>query len=726
MKARLSTINFLATIIIFTQMALSTNSVVLDAALSDGEPPAELFTSLGYFIVYILAWNILFEISLVIVVNYKQKPFYAAEHMTINVMVLITQAINNFLLFKRIGFDFSHWFVRIECILFAAEIVQLALGGMLNKKLQSEKLVKGIFILRFLHKNWGRLIYLVTKYQIAVYTVNFLWDSSVSPVIFLSLLFGLTVITHVTLWILLKAHCSEDIEVSEYLINNSPKAQEYSDLLRNIDAGEFDHGSEIITLNEMRSDTQVHNINSELVINTSSEIDWVIIEDKVFDITGLRHPKGNYILKAIKFHDITREIYGLKGWRFSSDDYVKVSKHRHVARTFDFLKQHCIGELLPSGLIVSGTGSSKMSMSESESTLNLFDSKMNMMDNARPKRIKSWLSIESYDITDKSSVMFLQKIEKDHAINISSFWLKNFGKYFFLRNDSNIDDYYYITLSLAPAYIDARQTWLNSLNYSFIRTLQSGSANLFKDFVDLNKQLLQMAGPDYTRFLQGADDLRFPYMPLFNYKPDHKKSVFNNKKPLRMNGPLGLGMGFEPSSTKKILIMAQDAGILPFTDFLEYIGQRALIELDEFKTPHPIFGKEYMLYYINEISIWIYWEISEEFWKEAQVLGLFGLEILNAVAKQNRFARDADQGIRDFTKIVNVLDKVHIVSNQGSKIDNKLIYTSQKASNFEEIVKTVVMENAGVINRVIASGDMKFIDRVLKKTNLPQNQIFIL
>ena len=112
--------------------------------------------------------------------------------------------------------------------------------------------------------------------------------------------------------------------------------------------------------------------HTELTHKTT--VEWVMIEDRVYDITGLRHPKGNYILKAIKNRDITREIHGQKPWRFENPEinYIKTSNHKHVSQTFRFLRNHCIGEvILPTVLMFKDEKRSELS--ETNSNLDLFE-----------------------------------------------------------------------------------------------------------------------------------------------------------------------------------------------------------------------------------------------------------------------------------------------------------------------------------------------------------------
>jgi cytochrome b involved in lipid metabolism len=714
-------------IIIAALLVHGNNSAGLFEAVSNAEyfqQSPQFFQSTSYLIGYCLTWNLLFEISLIIVLHFKQNAFYVAEHSFINMMVLVIQLANNFLLLKNFNYNFGVNFVVLECVITGAAILQLVLGGALNKKLQSEKLIKGIFILRFLHKNWGRMIYLMTKYQIAAYAYYYFQGSAVSSHIFVSLLFGITCITHVSLWIILNAHATDDIEVNDYLINTSSKGQIYMDLLRNIDAGEVDYNPDL-TMSDRMSEMNLQETTTQLVPETE-QIAWVIIEDKVFDITGLRHPKGNYILKSVKYRDITREIYGLKGWRFSEGGYVKISKHRHVARTFEFLKKHCIGEMSPNSSISGAINSTKLSISQNNSSLNLFDTSQLQVNDYRKLRINSWKAAPSYNFDDNTLIHFLYKNEKDHVVNLSSFWLRNFGRYFLIKGKNGVNDFYYATFSLSPRYLVCRKQWFDKLNLPLLKRLESKMSSGYRDLADLSSSLLKSVGNDFAALMNNSDDVRDPFLPLLHYSSAHSASAIADDIPLKINGPLGLGIGFEPNSTKKIVIIVKDSGILPFVDFFEYLGQRSVIELTELKIPHPIFGKEYLLYYINEIAIWVYWEISDDFWETAQMLGIFGIETINEVSKEQKFNKQSAPGQTDFTKIVNVLRKVHLVTGKSERSDNKITETNSQANNFAEVLKSVAGTEMGAINRAVVSGDIQFVNRVLKNVSLPSNQVVIL
>ena len=225
--------------------------------------------------------------------------------------------------------------------------------------------------------------------------------------------------------------------------------------------------------------------------------------------------------------------------------------------------------------------------------------------------------------------------------------------------------------------------------------------------------------------LDHSSDVRDICIPLFYIKKVHKSVNFTNQGIFSVNGPLGLGPGFESNTTKKILIVIKDHGILPFTDFFEFLGQRALIESGNIEVPHPIFGKEYLLTYTNDASFWIYWEISDEFWPVAEMLGLGSLEILNQVHKAESSGNQSDEE-SNFMRATGIVKRIAIISNKPVRTDGKIQYSNREAVDFENAKEIAVGEDVKKIEKVVVSGDISFANKVLKKVNVQPQQVFIL
>lgn len=121
------------------------------------------FDSTAYLLTYIILCNAALEVSIIIVIHFKQNSFYVAEHWLINFLVVLGQTINNFVAFKNDKYNLGNRFLHYELAIFTAELGQFALGILLNRRLLLEQVSKGIFILRLGHKWLGRLIYISIK-----------------------------------------------------------------------------------------------------------------------------------------------------------------------------------------------------------------------------------------------------------------------------------------------------------------------------------------------------------------------------------------------------------------------------------------------------------------------------------------------------------------------------------------------------------------------------------
>jgi hypothetical protein len=64
--------------------------------------PSEDYDNSLYVFTYIFFWAILIDISLVIIIHYKQSSYYLANHSFINLCIIIGMAINNLLFLRKL------------------------------------------------------------------------------------------------------------------------------------------------------------------------------------------------------------------------------------------------------------------------------------------------------------------------------------------------------------------------------------------------------------------------------------------------------------------------------------------------------------------------------------------------------------------------------------------------------------------------------------------------
>jgi len=681
---------------------------------------SEFYSQTWYILIYALLWNVVFEISLIIVIHFKQDASYVRKHLCLNIVAVAGQAINTIALGLLTGCGLQSSFVRREALLLTGTVAQFLFGLILNQKLESEQLVQGIFIVRFLHKCLGRFLYVAAKVQMALYALHYFGDKTMYYTVILILTAGVIFITHMTLWILFYESDVSINDINEFLVHTSPRAQEYNELLKCIDRGEVELEFYSKSRSSSLGQRSKREEACEAPVDQRKPIDWVVIEDKVFDITDLRHPKGNYIIKAIKSRDVTRELYGFKGWRFSAYPYSKYSQHRHSTRTLNFLKNRCIGELTPSDAICPSFGLDIQSESKTETTVDFFKSNLTIEIESRFDRQAGWKITQTYLINEQTKIVLLSKLNNHYVVNLSAHWLSNLGKYFLVRSANGKRDFFYSVFSLSPRYLNLRKEWYQKLNVPFIQTIQAYSSFYLKELVELNP-VLKTASLFTKNFNNAKGDIKDPFIPLFVHSPKRLPSVIDSSSQLEVGGPYGLGLGFYTNSTKKILIVIKDSGVLPFTDFFEYLSQRALIELTGLKQPHPIFGKEYLLNYTNEMMIWIYWEVSEEFYETARVLGLESLETFNATCRES-----ANMFKSDPTKISNVVQRISIVTNKPSRENQKMTVTNVMGLNYASIKEIGVSSEKYSIEQVVVSGEPAFAERVLQGSQLTDQQITIL
>lgn len=77
---------------------------------------------------------------------------------------------------------------------------------------------------------------------------------------------------------------------------------------------------------------QLEDINSLF-----TELNFVTIEDRVFDIKDLDHPGGRFILPKLTGRDISRYFYGSQSFDLFGKSVM--IKHAHSALAFNYLEK---------------------------------------------------------------------------------------------------------------------------------------------------------------------------------------------------------------------------------------------------------------------------------------------------------------------------------------------------------------------------------------------------
>ena len=84
-------------------------------------------------------------------------------------------------------------------------------------------------------------------------------------------------------------------------------------------------------------------------------VKWVTIEDRIYNITGILHPGGRYILNNLTGRDITREYYGINPMVYENlqSDFNLTITHSHARSTHSWLNDNCLGNYKSKNFIIS-------------------------------------------------------------------------------------------------------------------------------------------------------------------------------------------------------------------------------------------------------------------------------------------------------------------------------------------------------------------------------------
>lgn len=674
----------------------------------------DFYDDVTYLVIYAVLWNVLIEISLIIVFNFKQNPTYIANHLFINICVVVSQLINSLLLFRRKNTDTDSFYGAMELVLLLLEVIQIVLGNKLNHMLLKGQIIKRIPKVKFLHRNLGKLIFVIRKVHMSFYAYYFFeTQTNVSPMLIITLVISLTFVIHGFLFILLHRGNFKDKKVVwNYLVYTANNKAAYLDLLAQIERNDFDSSlSDSISLNFDDS-----TLESPLL---KQDIKWVMIENRVFEINNLRHPAGNYILNAIDGKDVTREIYGLKSYRFENKEKGKALRliHRHVPRTFGMLLNYCIGEIKLTELIIHGNPKDREILKEdSELSLPLdnMDQKFRHSNIERKKLQYFWTIDNAYELNDNLKIIFCFKLEKNAVINLSTYWLDLFGKYFLIKRENASRDFMYAVLSLSPSYLGIKINWYKQLDKQILDGLKRIATNDINDLISVETLLTKSMNPKQKLMIQSVMDVFTCFLPLVHCKKRNKHSErILEGEHFGVVGPLGTGLGFSASCMSKVLYVVKDEGILPLVDFLEFLSQRALIELAGTDIEHPIFKPEYLIAFANDTEFYLYWEISPSFMKVAESLSICALKTIDFV-----YSRSA---------LVHKLLRYCLIVNDTYKYCSNFISSQFEIEvTLDRVVNRIDQNKEHKFNKYIVSGDDNFQERMLQGSRLDTSAILIL
>lgn len=689
--------------------ALSIGFILLIQPVSSADPfllstsHPEFFSSSTYLFVYLFFWNFVIELSIATVLNFKHSKWYLPNHITLNFLVLFGQLINEICLGSL--FDFGNSYRVTTYLVMALTGLQIWLGRGLKARLVRTDMPKYIFVFRMSHRVVGYAVYLLHKDLIYFYAYNhFSLLNQESMIIFIYVLFGLTAVFHVTLYLFARAGVFNTWNIS--LKKKGPfSTEKHKEILKNLQLGEYESYAE----ETYRISSQEVQMKTELL--SEKIIRWVLIENKVFDISEILHPKGQFIFSAIYYKDVTREIYGLKPYRFENRKLQthKVLNHHHHLATFKNLEECCFGEFGLGELIVTEGGGSgfKEKMEDPNTEIRM----SNLREEEKINLFENWTVKKMY--SSAFSVCFATNDSEKVKINLCSYWLKNFGKYFLIKNEDGTKQYAYLCLALSPKYIALKKSF-----YAFKgieeKYLKGNS------FYDEEMESLRIACSKFAlsksqaaRLSLQSRNIHDPVLPLILLK---KFSILKEGARKTMVGPLGIELGFDSNTTKEVLVVLEDEGIYPFIDIFEFFSQKALLDVLGENSNHPIFGNEYMYTFANQLKLYFVLYISKGFAKQAKSLVLNSISMLSLLEKGT-----------NGSSIKKVIEQVSVVSSAHELKSPNYNFYEEKPVEFSKVAAMATSSSEKKnIERLIVSASSGFVNCLLSNCFLPHSEVFIL
>lgn len=375
-----------------------------------------------------------------------------------------------------------------------------------------------------------------------------------------------------------------------------------------------------------------------------SALNWVSIQESVYDLGKLYHPGGQLLFSSLKQRDITKIILegslllfrGEKGWQ--------VMGHSHDYRIWTMLERAYIGKIRakkPFRLEPIGE-KKRLSVVEEWVKLAIIFSidKTNLqkrntegegvleIERAESPGGECEIETKGVDRSDSEpkrrgdqSILALVEATSGHSLSVDlkSYWMRLLGRYYVLRRGSQRLICRPI-FCLCPRYLQLRSEIFREKDpelFSLAQSHQSGPAKALSSLAETKGEFTSSYLPMYLRARGGG---------------------IANDGVFELRGPMGAGLGFDKGASGKILLVLGDQAIVPFLDLFELLINRRLIER-EGRTdceggacgpPQPgqrrkgwdVFPEEYLHILANGISVEVVWYVGREFAEEALTMGL--------------------------------------------------------------------------------------------------------
>ena len=338
----------------------------------------------------------------------------------------------------------------------------------------------------------------------------------------------------------------------------------------------------------------------ESLLVNFAELKWLMVGNRVYDLTHWIHPGGNNIIQACIGREVGRYFYGNHPLEGS-----KIKPYLHAGLTVSQMKRFCIGELKNHESVLVST----VSKQEGYSTLST-----------------PWKIVSVTPITETvSQINFVSTDFFVKSFGTSLTWL---GRHFRISfaHDNSPARLYTTALSLTEANHSLRQNI-----YKHFDSIMSDSDNT----IDLNSHVNSLVEQEFMPFFV-KDYAQFPKGLSHQL---HQTEINSKKNSFRIEGPIGRGNELTSLSSGGHSIICGGTGILSQLDFLNVFLMKNMYEIVKEKAGKEK-AEELNVYgipfddYMNGLSI----NLIGAFANEKEVLGL---DIIKKLAEiSNKYNRN--------------------------------------------------------------------------------------
>lgn len=378
---------------------------------------------------------------------------------------------------------------------------------------------------------------------------------------------------------------------------------------------------------------------------------WVMFGNKVYDITGLDHPGGQYIWEKLNARDIARFFAG--NYRFEDIDDASIM-HTHTVNAYNYLDRRYIGSIDKNPIIFERIEFENNTFLEGIQDFTMVQEAERLVSkNQEPENINEisfqWSLVGWKSISENISVFYFEsdsKIVKSQPIQFN-----NFGRYFQMRYKTGYYKNNFRMYTLVASMLPENLNWRRKIR-RFFENLEGNIPNDFhlipppdkseylpfvikrkKDKHSISNILHTMVEKNEARNNNHGDREEEEVKLLVldspknaeqlaiededsQYMSEESAAIYKENM-FYFDGPLGMGLNLRKYDTGDIYCFCEGTGELPFLDLLDFIYKKLLQRAFHVKFPEEAvkfidpFDSEYDISLENDIMFTFYITVED-------------------------------------------------------------------------------------------------------------------